>query len=322
MNRIVRILGFSSAFLLCAQGAFAQCENKSGFAKLACQAQTQSNGPFQAAKPDAKTFLSTSFADTIHGQTLPANIDPKAYRPLAELDRADDGAFILKPGMYEAYVQSYTLDLSDVNTTKAGGYYPAPIKGQKAKIVASILKQIELHPDVAQNDVQQLLFAIVQGIDLEKMPPNVQQTAARVLPKDILGQMQGAAQAKAFQQGLMNILNAHAAKDKNAQANQQKMADFNKQLQQMQQQAEANAAFNAQPDAAAPVVRGTWVQMPGGFYLRYLPDGFAKTRLQLMVPDEAVAQAQSQLTFDPTQYLAVLGQAPSERIGITLRPAR
>jgi hypothetical protein len=322
MNRIVRILSVSSALLLCAQGAIAQCENKSGFAKLACQAQTNSNGPFQAAKPDPKTFLSTSFADTIHGETLPANIDPKAFKPLTELDRTDDGAFILKPGIYEAYVQSYTLEPGDVNATKAGGYYPAPIKGTKAKIVSSLLKQIELHPDVSQSDVQFLLFAIVQGVDLEKMPPNVQQTAVRVLPKDIVREMQAATQAKAFQQGLMNILNAHAAKDKNAQANQQKMADFNNQLKQMQQQAEATAAFNGQPDAAAPVVRGTWVQMPGGFYVRYLPDGYVKTRLQLMVPDEAVTQAQTPLTFDPTQYLAVLGQAPSERLGISLRPAR
>jgi hypothetical protein len=58
--------------------------------------------------------------------------------------------------------------------------------------------------------------------------------------------------------------------------------------------------------------------------VRYLPDGYMKTRLQVMVPDEAIAQAdpKSPLTFDPTQYLAVLGQAPSERIGITLRPAK
>jgi len=322
MKRIVRILSVSSALLLCAQGAIAQCENKSGFAKLACQAQTNSNGPFQAAQPDAKTAITTGFSDTIHADTLPANIEPKAFKPLSQLDRTDDGAFILKPGIYEAYVQSYTLEPGDVNATKAGGYYPAPIKGAKAKIVASLLKQIELHPDVPQNDVQFLLFAIVQGVDLEKMPPNVQQTAVRVLPKDIVAQMQAATQAKAFQQSLMNILNARAAKDKNAQANQQKMADFNKQLQQMQQQAAANSAFKAEAEAEAPVVRGTWAMMPGGFYVRYLPDGYVKTRLQLMVPDEAVAQAQSPLTFDPTQYLAVLGQAPSERLGISLRPAR
>lgn len=320
MNNNARILTISCALALSATGASAQCENKSGFAKLACQTQTNITGPYQAATPDPKTFLSTSFADTIHGETLPANIDPKMYRPLTELERSEDGAFILKPGMYEAYVQSYTLDLGDANSTKAGGYYPAPIKGTKAKIVASILKQIELHPDVGQVDVQQLLLFVVQGTDLDKMPPSVQQTVARVCPKDIIRQMQASVQAKQFQQGLMNLLNAHA-KDKNGQQKQQ-LPDFTKQLEQMRQQAEANATFNAQPDAAAPVVRGTWVLMPGGFYLRYLPDGYAKTRLQLMVPDESITNAQMQITFDPTQFLAVLGQAPSERIGISLRQAR
>src|ERR1700760_4293039 len=49
MNHIVRNLTVSGALLAYASGAFAQCENKSGFAKLACQAQTNSNGPFQAA---------------------------------------------------------------------------------------------------------------------------------------------------------------------------------------------------------------------------------------------------------------------------------
>ncbi len=319
MNRIVRILGFGSALLLSAQGAFAQCENKSGFAKLACQAQTNSNGPFQAAKPDAQTAITTGFPDTIHVDTLPASIEPKAFKPLAGLDRTDDGAFVLKPGIYEAYVQSYTLDPGDGNFTKAGGYYPAPIKGTKARIVASLLKQIELHPDVSQSDVQVLLLNIVQGVDLEKMPPNVQQIAVRVLPKEIVALMQGATQAKAFQQQLMNILNQRIAKDKNAEA---KMNQLNDSLKAMQQQAAANPTFKADAEAEAPVVRGTWAQMPGGFYVRYLPDGYMKTRLQLMVPDEAVSQAKAPLTFDPTEYLAVLGQAPSERIGITLRPAR
>lgn len=317
MNRNIRILSLCSAFVLSASCAFAQCDNKTGFAKLACQAQTQSNGPFQVAMPDSKLSVTTSFADTIHGDTLPPTFEPKAFKPLMSLDRTDDGSFILKPGMYEAYVQSYALDTGDTNITKAAGYYPAPIKGIKAKIVAAFLKQIELHPDVAQAEAQALLFTIVQGVDLEKMPPNIQQTAVRVLPKDIVTQMQGATQAKQIEQNLMNILNQRMAKDPKAQ---QQMAQWNK----LQQQQQANPTFNVDAAAAEPVLRGTWAQMPGGFYVRYLPDGYMKTRLQLMVPDAAVSDADTKttLTFDPTQFLAVLGGAPAERIGISLRPAR
>src|SRR5580693_8338804 len=127
MNRNIRILSFCSALVLWAANVSAQCDNKTGFAKLACQAQTQSNGPFQAAVPDSKLSVTTSFADTIHADTLPPTFEPKAFKPLMSLDRTDDGSFILKPGMYEAYVQSYALDAADPNITKPAGYYPAPI---------------------------------------------------------------------------------------------------------------------------------------------------------------------------------------------------
>jgi hypothetical protein len=93
------------------------------------------------------------------------------------------------------------------------------------------------------------------------MPANVQQTAVRVLPKDIITQMQGATQAKQIEQNLMNILNQRMAKDPKAQ---QQMAQW----KAMQQQQAANPTFNADAAASEPVVRGTWAQMPGGFYVR------------------------------------------------------
>jgi hypothetical protein len=330
MKPIVRYSVTCGAFVLsfiAVPNAFAQCENKSGFAKLACQAQANNSAgsglPVTLGIADAKnTALTTSFTDTIHLDTLPPTVEPKAFKPLTELDRTDDGAFILKAGIFEAYLQSYAVDPTDVNLSKPGGYYPAPIKGKKAKIIAALLKQVELHPDVPQNDIQQLLFAIVQGVDLEKMNPVVQQTAARVLPKEILTQMQGATQAKALEKNLLAMLNQRLAKDPAAQ---QKLAQINNAEKQVQQQtAGLTPTFKSEADASEPVARGTWAQMPGGFYVRYLPDGYMKTRLQVIVPDAAIAQAdpKTPLTFDPTQYLAVLTQAPAERIGITLRQAR
>jgi hypothetical protein len=326
MKRIVLLTAVGSALLaasLAGQGAFAQCDNKSGFARLACQAQANSQAGAPGSVSDPKNqAISTGLSDAIHLDTLTGTPEPKAFKPLTGLDRTDDGAFILKPGIYEAYVQSYTLDAGDVNASKPGGYFPAPIKGQKAKIVASLLKQVELHPDVPQADVQQLLFAILQNTDLEKMPPNVQQTAMRVLPHDIISKMEGATQAKALQKSLMDMLNQRLSKNQGATQQMNQLSDAIKQAQQ--ETKGLVPTFRADAEASEPIARGTWVQMPGGFYVRYLPEGFVKTRLQLMVPDVAIAQAdpKAPLTFDPTQYLAVLAQAPSERIGITLRAAK
>lgn len=262
--------------------------------------------------------ISTGFSDAIHGEPLPPSFDPKSFLPLLSLERTDDGAFILKPGIYEATLQSFALD-TDANTTKAAGDYPAPIKGRYARILSSLLKEAELHPDISQGELQQLVFAIVSGTDLEKMPPGLQQLALRALRKESLKQLQGAAQANAFNKALMDMINARIAKDKGAQKTLGQLSDIGK---QMEKNADAMPLdVNALPE---PVARGTWAQMPGGFYVRYLPEGYVKTRLQIIVPETAVSQtdAKTPLTFDPTQYLAVLGQVPSERLGITLRPAR
>jgi hypothetical protein len=325
MNRIGRYAVISSAFLVAFAGnrAFAQCEGKSGFARKVCEAQQgRVGGNGNSGLPDfgdnKANALTTNISDAIPLGTLPPTVDPKAFKPLTSLERSDDGAFILQAGIYEAYLQSYTLDANDVNLPKAGGYYPAPIKGRRARIVASLLKESELHPDVPQGEIQQLLLFIVQGLDLEKMPPAFQQTAMRVMSKEALRQLQGAAMAGAIEKSLMDILNQRIAKDKNAREITAEMNDAGKQAQQ-------NAAAAPQDITAGysePVQRGTWAQMPGGFYVRYLPDGYMKTRLQVIVPDAAIAGAKSALTFDPTAYLAVLAGTPQERIGITLRTAR
>lgn len=318
------LIGFLSLSLVITAHLFGQCDGKTGFALQLCQAQATGNAAGVAGldnlDPKASA-LTTSYADAIRLDTLPPSIDPKSFSPLMSLERADDGSFLLKPGIYEAFVQSYTLDANDTNGQKAGGYFPAPIKGRKASIIAAALKNIELHPDVPQGDVQALLLAIVSGIDADRMPAPVQQTAARVLPKDVLSQLQGQSQAKTAEHKILGYLDKRLAKNKGAQQTLSQVDNAETTVQQNVQDLSAPASFKDAAAGVAPVARGTWAQMPGGFYVRYLPEGFVKTRLQVMVPDSAVAQGSSApLLFDPTQFLAVLGAAPTERIGLSLRP--
>lgn len=327
MNRIV--ISTMSAWMLCtvaSASASAQCEDKSGFAKQACQVQANSTVlAGQAGLGTKAAPLTTSFADAIHLGTLPPTMEPKSFRALTALPRTDDGAFILsKAGIFEVYAQSYTLEVNDSNATKPGGYFPASIQGRRAKIIASLLKQVELHPDVPQADVQTLLLAIVQGTDLEKMPPAVQQTASRVLPKDTLTGLQGATQARAAERHLLDLLNERISKNKTANKTLGQVSNTESQISQDTAGVWPSPTFKDSASAAEPAPRGIWAQMPGGFYVRYLPDGYARTRVQVIVPDAAAAQAdpKNPLTFDPTQYLAVLSIAPGQRIGVTLRAAR
>jgi hypothetical protein len=317
-------------YFAAAATVFAQCEDKTGFAKKACEVQAAgpvAPGPGGQAKNDA---LTTGFADMIHIDTLPATIEPTGFTPLTALKREADGGFILVAGLFEATVQSFSLDPGDRLPARPAGYYPAPIKGRKAKIIADVLKQAELHPEVSQAEIQALLTTIVSGLDLEAMPPQVQQTAARVMSKEGLRQLQGAIAAKAMQKALLNMLNQRIAKDpklqQQAAINAAKQREFERQTglgQAMKDMQALNKAEQALPTGSV-VVRGTWAQMPGGFFVRYLPEGYARTKVQVMVPDNLLfsEDPDSLITFDPAKYLAVYTQAPVQRLGITLRPVK
>src|ERR1700761_2144358 len=126
MNTIAHTLIRNAVmWLVCvfaAYDALAQCDNKTGFAKQLCQAQANSAGQAagQIANVDLSAFtgatLSTSVADTIHLSVLPPSIEPQEFEPLLKLPRNDQGAFILRAGIFEAYVESFSLEPYDPGT--------------------------------------------------------------------------------------------------------------------------------------------------------------------------------------------------------------
>lgn len=317
--------------ILMAQTGAPPCADKTGFARQACEVESGhiSVGPGVVSGFKAEP-LTTNYSDTIHPDTLPPSIDPKAFEPLSKLPRRDDGGFLLKVGIFEAYVQSYSLDPGERNWQRGAAFYPAPMKGRRAKVIGDVLKQIELHPDVPQENVQQLLWAVVQGTEFEKMPAPMQQTAARILPKESLSALQGATAANAITNRLLGIVNNRLAKDKQLQKNVGEATD---KLKQLDQEYGVTDTVNAVKEASASqtvatagdvVPRGTWAQMPGGFYVRYLPEGYARIHVQVIVPQAAIdgADPKVPLAFDPTQFLAVHCQTPPQRLGISLRAVR
>lgn len=307
-----------------------QCSDKSGFARQACEVQAAKTTAALTGAGDTalaaaqKQPLSTSLSDAIHLDTLPPSVEPLEFAPLLKLDRTDDGAFILQKGIYEAYLESYTLALSDAGEHRGQAFFPAPIKGSRASVIAAILKYAELHPDVPQPTIQLLVSYTVGGFDLEKMPAAVQQAAERLLPKEMLLKLKAGAKAKALEKVLLGTLgrklgsDTKTAKEVNGAIAEEKKLDQQFGINQTVTELKSSSA----PLTAGSTGRGTWAQMPGGFYVRYLPEAAARTRLQIIVPETAMAQVDPSrpLTFDPTQYVAVHAGAPPQTLGLTLRP--
>lgn len=314
--------------------AFAQCGDKAGFAKQLCQAQanarenatatavTSASDMAMSAVKNAP--LTTSLSDAIHLGTLPPSTDPKEFAPLLKLERTDNGAFILKTGVYEAVLESYTLAFYDDHAPRGSAFFPAPIKGSRAKVVADILKYAELHPDVPQPLIQNLLSYTVYGTDLQKMPAPVQQAAQKLLPKETLAKMRAGVQGKVGNKMII-LFGRQLGKDaKTATEITGAIATANG-INQTYDVTGMVKDMKARPAPlpAGSTEHGTWAQMEGGYFVRYLNEGIVRTRLQVIVPQTAMdnTDPKKPLTFDPTQYVAVHAGTPSQILGMTLRPA-
>ncbi len=334
MNRLTKLLTPAGllmvAVLLAIPLSADDCSDKSGFARKACEAQAAKTAAAVVDVGDTTLAaaqsppLSTSLSDAIHFDTLPPSVEPLEFAPLLKLDRTEDGAFILQKGVFEAYLESYTLALYDAGERRGAAFFPAPIEGSRTSVIAAILKYAELHPDVPQPAIQLLVSYTVGGFDLEKMPAAVRQTAERLLPKDMLLKLKTGAKAKMLNDTLLGMLgrklgsNAKTAKEVNGAID--KGTALNQQWGVGQTATEMKTS--SAPLAAGSTGRGTWAQLPGGFYVRYLPEAAARTRLQILVPEAAMEQVDSKkpLTFDPTQFVAVHAGAPAQTLGLTLRP--
>src|SRR5687768_405829 len=108
-------------------------------------------------------------------------------RGLMTLQRTPNGGFVLQPGYYTMQVQSYCLKAGTHGPTTGDGYLFGPVKGPMDDIVMKIVRGSVNRPEVPQQDIQVLLWAIIARTKLSDMPQKMQQTAAMFLtPKEIL----------------------------------------------------------------------------------------------------------------------------------------
>jgi hypothetical protein len=266
--------------------ANAQCQGKNGFALAVCQATAARRGTSRtgggtaaapAPEPARPPALTTGLADAIHLGTLPPSVEAAGFAPLTSQQRRDDGAFVLRPGLWEVSVESYSLEPGDTGNRAGAAFLLAGIKGSRARVIAAVLKNAELHPEIPRAELQSALWAINGGEAFQKMPASVQKTVAVLLAPELLGDLRQPA-----------ALGVPAA------------------------------TFLA---PSSGLVRGVWAGMAGGWWIRLLPDGCSKVRIQLIVPDGA-AEESNPPVFDVPAFLGVYMGAPQMRLGLTMRPAR
>ena len=274
--------------------------------------------------------ISTSFADTSKKVILPDDFAPDFYKSFSDLSIGPEGGFLLEPGAYEMVVESFCLHAGTHGPSGGHGYLYAPLKGSKAAIIQSILHGVAQHREIPQSQVQTLIWAIEARAKLEDLSPAMQLVAAKLLTKKelfdlnggALGLIPGPVWEKALESAppeMRKLLETQAEI-------RSKLANANTTFDEL----ERIAVLPGPPEHdGVTIPPERWSLHPGGFYVRYLPDGYTRVKVQVYVPGEYAQRSEpatsgtlamvslSTVEFDLTRDVAVPADTSAQRLGLS-----
>jgi len=264
--------------------------------------------------------ISTSFEDVNRtGEKLPDFVSTLKAQPLYLLPKAPEGGYVLCEGLYEMRNKSYCLKAGTFAPSKGDGYMYAPVLGPKEEIVVAILKSAEKHPEVEQHDIQALLWTIIARTKFVDYNGTVKLTAIKLLTTKQLTQLEGGAL------GVLPFDVMEKAKDQlpsgvravfEAENNiRQLVSSGNYTYADMERY--AIIAGMAPPRTDVP--SGIWTLHPDGYYVRYIPSGYAITKVQVYVPKELITSGKT-LIYDAAGDIACPANTGSQRLAQTNEP--
>ncbi|HUL74418.1 MAG TPA: hypothetical protein VLT86_15025 [Vicinamibacterales bacterium] len=232
--------------------------------------------------------LTTEFEDALGPLALRADTFGLVPKKMTDLPRAADGGFMLKPGLWESTFQSYCLAVATYAPGGGDGYLYAPLKGSREDAIGTILRGTGTHTEIPQGKIQLLLWAIIARSKVADLPPDQRQVATTLLtPEQIksinsdgLGLIPVSERTKLF-----GSLPASVRKTLETEADlRDRLQRASSTYQDIQRVA---VLAGAPPPVTGPhASRGQWSRAPGGGYLvRYFPDGFSRTRVQVLMPE-------------------------------------
>src|SRR5215207_8217639 len=240
-----------------------------------------------------KQPITTSLPDAKWGDSSKDGVTPReAKRSLMTLQRTPNGGFVVQPGYYEMQTQSYCLKAGTHGPGEGDGYLYAPPKGPAEDAVMTIVRNSVNRPEIPQQKIQQLLWAIIARAKFEDLQGEIKATASQLLtPRQLASLNRNALDvlSNSHLQSALGGVPGPVRQVLEAEASLRRMLTTpGASFAEMERVAVLSGAAPL-GEGSRDVPSGRWSLHPDGYYVRYLPSGYSSTRVEIWVPQGSPA---------------------------------
>lgn len=259
--------------------------------------------------------ISTSIKDAIWGDAGTDRFTPPvAVRDLTTLPRSAQGGFVLAPGYYRMHAQSYCLHAGTYGPGGGDGYLLGPVKGSAREAVISILQNSVAHPEIQQHDIQLLLWAIVARAKFEDLDTKLKGVAAVLLSKKQLLGLNRSALSVFTNPQLNSITGGMPGPVRTIVEAESRLRGLLTTPGSSYAEIERVAVLGGvapRGEGSIDVPATRWSKHPDGYWVRYKPNGYSNTWVEIWVPGGSAGVGK---VYDPASAIAVPVNTSRQRL--------
>lgn len=264
--------------------------------------------------------ISTSIKDAVWGDASTDGFTPPvAVQDMTTLPRSKEGGFVLGEGYYRMHAQSYCLHAGTYGPGGGDGYLLGPVKGSARDAVTTILRNSAAHPEIAQRDIQLLLWAIVARAKFEDLDMRLKGVAATLLPRKMLLSLNRSAlsvftnpQLNAITGGMpgpvRTVIEAESRMRSLLTTPGSSYADI--------ERVAVLGGMAPRGEGSIDVPASRWSLHPDGYWVRYKPNGYSNTWVEIWVPKGGKGKGK---VYDPGTAIAVPVNTSRQRLAQSAR---
>jgi hypothetical protein len=259
--------------------------------------------------------VSTNIKDAVYGDPSKDGFTPPAaVHPLTGLKRSPNGGFILQAGYYQMLDQSYCLHAGTHGPGGGDGYLFAPVKGTARDAVITILRNSVARTEIDQHDIQMLLWAIVARAKFENLDTKLKIIASQLLSQKQLAALNRNALSVLTSPELARVTGGLPTPLRRIAEAESRMRSLLAVPGSSYSDIERIAVLGGvapRGEGSIETPQGRWSLHPDGYWVRYIPNGYRNTLVQIWVP---VGSAGIGKDYDPATHIAVPGNTARQRL--------